>query len=186
MAALAPSQLTRSLQGRGAPPASYDTRSVRHVQARDSGRDQGQQPDASDGGSADSTSSWANGSTHSSDTDHLPVFAGLGPAVACTRFLPGVAGEPQAELLVGPGHLGGFGVAQAPGDVRAFFDQGLNPADDLVPGKSGIADALAAAHHTSEAIASLGQAVIEQTPRSGSAGNQDSLRVREEAGVAVA
>jgi hypothetical protein len=35
-----------------------------------------------------------------------------------------VVGEPQAELLVGLGHLGGLGVAQVPGDVRAFFDQG--------------------------------------------------------------
>jgi hypothetical protein len=44
-----------------------------------------------------------------------------------------VVGEPQAELLVGPGHLGGFCVAQVPGDVRAFFDQGL----DLLAGEGG-------------------------------------------------
>jgi hypothetical protein len=45
-----------------------------------------------------------------------------------------VAGKPQAELLVGPAHLGGLGVAQVPGGVRAFFDQGLDLlADEGVP-----------------------------------------------------
>jgi hypothetical protein len=43
-----------------------------------------------------------------------------------------VVGESQAELLVGLGYLGGFGVAQVPGDV-AFFNYGL----DLLAGQGG-------------------------------------------------
>jgi hypothetical protein len=46
---------------------------------------------------------------------------------------PWVVGEPQAELLVGTGHLGGFGIAQIPGDIRALFDQGLH----LLAGEGG-------------------------------------------------
>jgi hypothetical protein len=62
-----------------------------------------------------------------------PPFRGPWACCGLHEVPPRVVGEPQAELLVGTGHLGGFGIAQIPGDVRTHFDQGL----DLVAGESG-------------------------------------------------